>query len=122
MQNSHFLRSSLFCEYCIIFYLHSERSDERIDFTMLCVFFCVCVYEKVVEIMLQIETLGLVSDSKMNLVGALRGSFFEFFNSFQKRRKKREFLRKSSFRPIRFFYMVFKFLRNLSKTRKFANN
>ncbi|KAF0769146.1 Uncharacterized protein FWK35_00000978 [Aphis craccivora] len=42
-------------------------------------------------------------------------------------REKREFLRKTSFRPNRFFYMVviqklitFKFLRNLSKTRKFA--
>ncbi|KAE9525152.1 hypothetical protein AGLY_014566 [Aphis glycines] len=38
----------------------------------------------------------------------------------KKMTEKREFLRKTSFRPNRFFYMVFKFLRNLSKTRKFA--
>ncbi|KAF0770882.1 hypothetical protein FWK35_00002358, partial [Aphis craccivora] len=31
----------------------------------------------------------LVSDSKMNLVGAFRRSFFEFPNSFQKRREKK---------------------------------
>ncbi|KAF0716047.1 Uncharacterized protein FWK35_00033311 [Aphis craccivora] len=37
--------------------------------------------------MLQIQTLGVVSCSEMNLVGALR-SFFEFPNSFQKRREK----------------------------------
>ncbi|KAF0765617.1 Uncharacterized protein FWK35_00003763 [Aphis craccivora] len=75
---------------------------------MLCVFFffvCVCTRE-CVEIMLQFRTLGVVSDSKLNLVGALGRSFFEFPNSFQKRREKREFLRKTSFRPIRFFYMV----------------
>ncbi|KAF0745195.1 hypothetical protein FWK35_00027019 [Aphis craccivora] len=30
----------------------------------------------------------MVSDSKMNLVSALRRSFFEFSNSFQKRREK----------------------------------
>ncbi|KAF0748712.1 hypothetical protein FWK35_00026514 [Aphis craccivora] len=62
--------------------------------------------------MLQFQNLGVVSDSKMILDGAL----FEFPNSFQKRRKKqkkkikekREFLRtsKTSFRPNRFFYMV----------------
>ncbi|KAF0772374.1 Uncharacterized protein FWK35_00015141 [Aphis craccivora] len=63
--------------------------------------------------MLQFQTLGVVSDSEMNLVGALRRSFFEFPNSFQKHREKtkkikekREFLRKTSFRPNKFFYMV----------------
>ncbi|KAF0732761.1 Uncharacterized protein FWK35_00039012 [Aphis craccivora] len=63
--------------------------------------------------MLQFQTMGVVFDSKLNLVGALRRSFFEFHNSFQKRREKpkkikekREFLRKTSFRPNRFFYMV----------------
>ncbi|KAF0715563.1 Uncharacterized protein FWK35_00028615 [Aphis craccivora] len=46
-------------------------------------------------------------------LGALGRSFFEFPNSFQKRQKnhknikeKREFLRQTSFRPNRFFYMV----------------
>ncbi|KAF0757456.1 Uncharacterized protein FWK35_00021471 [Aphis craccivora] len=37
--------------------------------------------------MLQFQTLGVVSDNKMNLVGALGRSFFEFPNSFQKRRE-----------------------------------
>ncbi|KAF0765500.1 Uncharacterized protein FWK35_00003205 [Aphis craccivora] len=54
-------------------------------------FFCICVNENV-EIMLQFQTLGVVSDSKMNLVGALGRSFFELPNSFQKRR---EILRKN---------------------------
>ncbi|KAF0749802.1 Uncharacterized protein FWK35_00016103 [Aphis craccivora] len=46
----------------------------------------------------------------------------------KKMTEKREFIRKTNnFRPNRFFYMVtieifFKFLRNLSKTRKFAMN
>ncbi|KAF0760884.1 Uncharacterized protein FWK35_00022104 [Aphis craccivora] len=63
--------------------------------------------------MLQFQTMGVVSCRKMNLVGALGKSFFEFPNSFQKRwekpkkiKEKREFLRKTSFRPNRFFYMV----------------
>ncbi|KAF0714872.1 hypothetical protein FWK35_00030246 [Aphis craccivora] len=44
--------------------LDSERSDECIDFTMLCFFFCVCLWTRVrVEIMLQFQTLGVVSDS-----------------------------------------------------------
>ncbi|KAF0757732.1 Uncharacterized protein FWK35_00031216 [Aphis craccivora] len=38
--------------------------------------------------MLQFQTLGVISDRKMNLVGALKRSFFEFPNSFQKRREK----------------------------------
>ncbi|KAF0752368.1 Uncharacterized protein FWK35_00019489 [Aphis craccivora] len=41
----------------------------------------------------------------------------------KKMTEKREFIRKTSFRPNRFFIwlFLFKFLRNLSKTRKFAN-
>ncbi|KAF0760956.1 hypothetical protein FWK35_00031814 [Aphis craccivora] len=38
--------------------------------------------------MLQFQTLGVVSNSKINLVGALSRSFFEFPNHFQKRREK----------------------------------
>ncbi|KAF0755926.1 Uncharacterized protein FWK35_00016775 [Aphis craccivora] len=52
-----------------------------------CVFFFVlflCTRERI-KIMLQFHTLGVVSDNKMNLVGALGRSFFEFPNSFQKR-------------------------------------
>ncbi|KAF0762861.1 hypothetical protein FWK35_00035484 [Aphis craccivora] len=48
-------------------------------------FFCLCTRESV-EIILQFQTMGVVSCSKMNLVGALGRSFFEFPNSFQKRR------------------------------------
>ncbi|KAF0767151.1 Uncharacterized protein FWK35_00027880, partial [Aphis craccivora] len=55
---------------------NSERSHECIDFTMLCVFF--------------FQIMGVVSCSKMNLVGALGRSFFEFPNSFQKRREKQK--------------------------------
>ncbi|KAF0769732.1 Uncharacterized protein FWK35_00023676 [Aphis craccivora] len=57
---------------------------------MLCFFFlclCLCTRERV-EIILQFQTLGEVSDSKINLVGALGWSFFEFPHSFQKRREK----------------------------------
>ncbi|KAF0759575.1 Uncharacterized protein FWK35_00036229 [Aphis craccivora] len=50
-------------------------------------FLCLCTRESV-EIMLQFQTMGVVSCIKMNLVGALRRSFFEFPNSFQKRREK----------------------------------
>ncbi|KAF0772798.1 Uncharacterized protein FWK35_00007464 [Aphis craccivora] len=106
-----------------------------------CVFFCVCLCTRErVEIMLQFQTLGVVSDSKMNLVGALGRSFFEFPNSFQKRREKPKknlrkngnFYAKQVFDQMDFFIWFvdkkilddqkFKFLRSLSKTRKFANN
>jgi len=50
-------------------FLDSERSNEYIDFTMLC-------------------TLGVVFDSKIYLVGALGMSFFEFSNNFQKHQEK----------------------------------
>ncbi|KAF0762047.1 Uncharacterized protein FWK35_00005912 [Aphis craccivora] len=90
--------------------LDSERSD---DSTYNAFFFFVCTRERF-EIMLQFQTLRVVSYSKINLVGALGRSFFEFPNSFQKRRekqkkkikKKREFLRKTNFRPNQCFYMV----------------
>ncbi|KAF0770225.1 Uncharacterized protein FWK35_00003604 [Aphis craccivora] len=75
---------------------------------MLCVFFFfVSVYTRQCRNNASISNLGVVSCSKMNLVGALNRSFFEFPKSFQKRREKpkkkvtekREFLRKTSFRP-----------------------
>ncbi|KAF0702714.1 Uncharacterized protein FWK35_00028910, partial [Aphis craccivora] len=86
-----------------------------------------------------------VSDRKVNLVGTLGGENVR--KNPKKVTEKREFLRKTSFRPNQFFYIVvnqklitvntfhqrfivdkkmlddqknFKFLRNLSKTRKFA--
>ncbi|KAF0765737.1 Uncharacterized protein FWK35_00004780 [Aphis craccivora] len=93
--------------------LDSERSDECIDFTMCVFFLCLCTRESV-EITLQFQTMGVVFFSKMNLVGAL--------GSFQKRREKpkkkikekREFLRKTSFRPNRFFYMNLNFQKFLT--------
>ncbi|KAF0770320.1 Uncharacterized protein FWK35_00022905 [Aphis craccivora] len=68
---------------------NSERSDECIDFTTLSVFFflCLCTRERV-EIMLQFQNLRVVSDRKIILVAALGRSFFEFHDSFQKRREK----------------------------------
>ncbi|KAF0768215.1 Uncharacterized protein FWK35_00014620 [Aphis craccivora] len=92
----------------------SERSEECIDFTMLCVFFlffflCLCTRESV-EITLQFQTMGVVSCRKMNLVGVLGRSFFEFQILREKPKKimteKREFLRKTSLRPNRIFFMV----------------
>ncbi|KAF0737130.1 Uncharacterized protein FWK35_00037526, partial [Aphis craccivora] len=63
-------------------------------------FLCLCTREHV-EIMLQFQTMGVVSDSKMNLV------VFKIAEKNQKKiKEKREFLRKTSFRPNRFFYMV----------------
>ncbi|KAF0749852.1 Uncharacterized protein FWK35_00028313, partial [Aphis craccivora] len=64
-----------------------------------CVFFfflCLCTRESV-EIMLQFQTMGVVSDRKMNLVGALGRSFFEFPNSFQKRRKNQKKIKNGDF-------------------------
>ncbi|KAF0758539.1 Uncharacterized protein FWK35_00008469 [Aphis craccivora] len=51
--------------------------------------------------MLQFQTLRVVSDSKMNLV------IFKSAGKNQKNiKEKQEFLRQTSFRPNRFFYMV----------------
>ncbi|KAF0753608.1 Uncharacterized protein FWK35_00020588 [Aphis craccivora] len=82
--------------------LDSERGDECIDFTMLFFFFFF------VEIMLQFQTLGVVSDSKMSLVGALE-SFQKHREKPKKKKKikeKREFVSKTSFRPNRLFLYV----------------
>ncbi|KAE9542973.1 hypothetical protein AGLY_002884 [Aphis glycines] len=62
--------------------------------------------------MLQFQTMRLVSDVKFSKKSRKTKK--------KKMTKKRQFLRKTSFCPNRFFFMVFKFLRNLSKTRKFA--
>ncbi|KAF0756528.1 Uncharacterized protein FWK35_00008118 [Aphis craccivora] len=60
---------------CYVFFLDSERCDECIDFTMMCVFFFVSVYtvhhNYLFEIMLQFQTMGVVSDIKVNILGAL---------------------------------------------------
>ncbi|KAF0756047.1 Uncharacterized protein FWK35_00009140 [Aphis craccivora] len=48
----------------------------------------VSVQHNLSKFQFQFQTLGVVSDNKMNQVGALGRSFFEFPNSFQKRREK----------------------------------
>ncbi|KAF0773154.1 Uncharacterized protein FWK35_00000839 [Aphis craccivora] len=57
--------------------LNSERSDECIDFTMMCVYFFLCLSPR-----------------------------FEAFSNKKKVTEKLEFLRKTSFQPNRFFYMI----------------
>ncbi|KAF0752796.1 Uncharacterized protein FWK35_00031390 [Aphis craccivora] len=49
--------------------LHSERSDECIDFTMMCVFFFVSVTT--------FWSMDPVSDRKVNLVGTLGSQNFQ---------------------------------------------
>ncbi|KAF0709307.1 Uncharacterized protein FWK35_00028214 [Aphis craccivora] len=61
----------------LLYFLDSERSDECIDFTMKCVFF--------LFIFVSVTTVR---------------------KNPKKVTEKREFLRKTSFRPNRFFYMV----------------
>ncbi|KAF0765196.1 Uncharacterized protein FWK35_00032352 [Aphis craccivora] len=63
--------------------------------------------------MLQFQTLGMVSDRKLNLVGALGGHFLNFpivFKSAGKNQKKfrknGNFYTKQVFDQIDFFYMV----------------
>ncbi|KAF0766604.1 Uncharacterized protein FWK35_00003584 [Aphis craccivora] len=61
-----------------------------IDFTMLCVFcVCVCVlYTRTCRNNASIFSFDSFSGSKVNLVDALRRSFFEITNSFQKYQEK----------------------------------
>ncbi|KAF0767059.1 Uncharacterized protein FWK35_00029072, partial [Aphis craccivora] len=92
--------------------LDSERSDECILIIQCSVFFfvCQCTRERV-EIMLQFQTLGVVSDRKMNLVGALGGHFLNFLivfksagkNQKKKLRKNKNFYAKLVFDQIDFF-------------------
>ncbi|KAF0768627.1 Uncharacterized protein FWK35_00024519 [Aphis craccivora] len=83
-----------------------------------------------VEIMLQFQTMGVVSDGKMNLVGALGRSFFEIPNSFQKHREKQKkkikekknenLYAKPVFDQIDIFYMVFLINKNKLNVEKEA--
>ncbi|KAF0763886.1 Uncharacterized protein FWK35_00015754 [Aphis craccivora] len=79
---------------------------------MMCVFF-VSVYSITSRNNAPISTLGVVSDAKVNILGALYRSKVNIFQQFLKKSRKtkindgkREFLRKICFRPNRFFYMV----------------
>ncbi|KAF0762764.1 Uncharacterized protein FWK35_00004848 [Aphis craccivora] len=64
--------------------------------------------------MLQFQSMGVVSDVKVNILDALYRSKVNIFQQFSKKLRKtkkkvtekREFLRKTSFRSNRIFYMV----------------
>ncbi|KAF0751637.1 Uncharacterized protein FWK35_00020967, partial [Aphis craccivora] len=60
------------------FYVNSERSEECIDFTMMCVFFFYFIFVSVTTFW----SMDPVSDRKVNVVCTLRGQ------NFQKRREK----------------------------------
>ncbi|KAF0759580.1 Uncharacterized protein FWK35_00020484 [Aphis craccivora] len=60
--------------------------------------------------MLQFQTMGVVSDVKVNILEVKSKHFPTFFKKIERNKKKmtekREFLRKTSFRPNRIFFMV----------------
>ncbi|KAF0720347.1 Uncharacterized protein FWK35_00026654, partial [Aphis craccivora] len=83
--------------------LDSERSDECIDFTMcVLIFFFFSVITFWGSKNASIFDFSTSFDQKVNLIGTLGGQK----KTNQKLREKREFLRKTSFRPNRFIYMV----------------
>ncbi|KAF0758673.1 hypothetical protein FWK35_00031166, partial [Aphis craccivora] len=101
----------------IIAILDSERSDECIDFTMLCVFFFCLYTRESVEIMLQFQTLGVVSDSKLNLV------VLKIAGKNQKKIKEKwEFLLKTSFSTKSIFLYGCNSKTNHCKYLKFSLN
>ncbi|KAF0767063.1 Uncharacterized protein FWK35_00023133 [Aphis craccivora] len=86
--------------------LDSERSNECIDFTMFdeCIgFTMMCVFFFFVSVT-TFWSMSPVSDGKVNLVGTLGGKIVR--KNPEKVTEKREFLRKTSIRPNRFFFMV----------------
>ncbi|KAF0770497.1 Uncharacterized protein FWK35_00009505 [Aphis craccivora] len=97
----------------------SERSDECIDFTMMWGFFYFCVCHQVLK-------------HEPSFVGVKSEKFLIVFCSVRKNPKKvtekQEFLRKTSFRQNRFFYMVVPYDLNFfykrfgnSVTRRYLN-
>ncbi|KAE9542780.1 hypothetical protein AGLY_002691 [Aphis glycines] len=122
---------------------NSERSDECIDFTMMCVFFFVSVYNIWSSKNASIFEFSPSLKSKLNLVGTLGGQklkinlTFQYFlnesgKTLKKMKEKRDFLYKTSFCQNRFFFFAitqklidglkFEFIRNMSKLGKFARN
>ncbi|KAF0765718.1 Uncharacterized protein FWK35_00005460 [Aphis craccivora] len=87
---------------------NSERSDECIIFTMMCAFFlCLSPRFGAVKVLRFLNSAPL-SDKNVNLVDTLGDKSKKFpivLKSIRKNPKK-EFLRKTSFRHNRFFYMV----------------
>ncbi|KAF0755774.1 Uncharacterized protein FWK35_00031067, partial [Aphis craccivora] len=78
----------------------SERSEECIDFTMMCVFFFVFV---------SVYSITSRNTAPISNYGGVN-IFQRFSKKLRKTKKKmtekREFLRKTSFRPNRIFFMV----------------
>ncbi|KAF0755589.1 Uncharacterized protein FWK35_00007301, partial [Aphis craccivora] len=114
------------CIKLVIIEKHSERSDECIDFTMMCVFFLLFFFFCVCHHVLR----HTVSERKVNLVGTLGGGiksekFPILFKSVRKNLKKitekREFLPLSiqGFKTIEILNFSNSNSRNLSKMRKF---
>ncbi|KAE9523574.1 hypothetical protein AGLY_016126 [Aphis glycines] len=93
--------------------INSERSDECIDFTMMYVFF-VSVYSITSRNNASISNFGggfrWKSEYPWCIIEVKSKHFPTVFEKIEKNKKKndgkREFLRKTSFRPNRFFYMV----------------
>ncbi|KAF0758066.1 Uncharacterized protein FWK35_00023521 [Aphis craccivora] len=90
-------------------HIDSERSDECIDFTMMCVcvfFFFVSLYSITSRNNAPISNYGGGFRCKSEYPWCI----IEFSKKSRKTKKKvtekREFLRKTSFRPNRLFYMV----------------
>ncbi|KAF0756364.1 Uncharacterized protein FWK35_00009443 [Aphis craccivora] len=90
-------------------YKNSERSDECIDLTKLCVFFFLSMYTRTYRNNAQISNFG----GGFRFLVHWACHFLNFpivFKSAGKNKQKndgkREFLRKTSFRPNRFFYIV----------------
>ena len=92
--------------------LDSERSDECIDFTMMCVFFFVSVYSITSQNNAPNSNYGggvrCKSEYTWCIIEVKSKHFPTFFKKIKKKKmtEKREFLRKTNFRPNRFFYMV----------------
>jgi len=61
---------------------------ECIDFTMMCVFFCVPLYTISSRNNASIFKFSILFDEKVDIVGALSRSKFKIPNIFQKRQEK----------------------------------
>ncbi|KAE9531859.1 hypothetical protein AGLY_010061 [Aphis glycines] len=91
-----------------------ERSDECIDFTMMCVFFFFVSVDNIWSSKnASIFDFSPSLKRKLNLVGTLGGQKLKIFNIFemnrekpQKNEGKRDFLRKTSLRQNRIFYFA----------------
>ncbi|KAF0747818.1 Uncharacterized protein FWK35_00030730, partial [Aphis craccivora] len=98
LNNSNFYQENDLSSTKILTILDSERSNECIDFTMMCVFLFLCLSPRFGAVKVDFK-------KKVNLVGTLQVGQNVRKNP-KKVTEKREFLRKTSFRPNRFFYMV----------------